>query len=684
MNEEELRQQLGQLLIVDFDGLTTNDDIKTLIRAPYYVGGVVLSFQNVATAEQITTLVHDLQCTARDAGHARPLFICVSQDNNSNIAPGSSNISQLARLTELRAAGSMEDTFQAATATGGLLRALGLNMVFTDTCNISPGALKWPRTGRKLIGDQFGRLSAGMLRGLRSEEIMSCLKSFPKWDVADRHAEFPLLTASESKDALESELIPYRRAVAEDVEAIMTSHTVVPSVDSSLPIAPSKHVVNLLREKLQYKGLIISGYPESYAIKTTFDTAESAVLSFRAGNDCTIISHTFKEQVDAFQRVFGVCGDRGIPSAQILESLKRVDKLKHAFLSWESTLKRHPAREVNLARTPNKMVGITTRCTTELPYTPIKPFDLSGDMAQLIELWHSLLPQYAVPEPRLSDLLTRPNGAHFEVRFGQKLIAFVATFVNGDRPTSYISALLVHPAHQSRGIGTALIRHAQQHLRSASTARSVTIGSSFPRFWPGVPLDIPKQSQSFFINRGFCVAPGPTARDYCVKLAIYEAPVAVLERAAANGVKFMPWTEGQYGECMALQKELFGNDEVWMGAYERLAQAAQYHQAMIAVDLAGNQVGWALMLEPGIGLSNDLAFPPLLGERTGQIGCVGVHPDARNKGVGLALVVHAALDLRKRGMEQIFIDWVTLVNWYERAGFEVWREYRTVTLNDIV
>ena len=82
-------------------------------------------------------------------------------------------------------------------------------------------------------------------------------------------------------------------------------------------------------------------------------------------------------------------------------------------------------------------------------------------------------------------------------------------------------------------------------------------------------------------------------------------------------------------------------------------------------------------------MSKSLAFPPVLGPKTGQIGCVGVHPEARNKGVGVGMVAAAAVDLKRRGMTHAFIDWTSLVGWYERAGFHVWREYRPMVLNEM-
>ncbi|OJD21476.1 hypothetical protein ACJ73_07182 [Blastomyces percursus] len=633
-DNDELQRQVGQLLLPNVDGSTARDDIKRLIRAPFYVGGIVISRLNGATTEQIISLVKDLQHTARDASHAQPLFICINQDSSSDSVAGPSIVPQIEWLAALRATRNSEDTLQAARTTGEILRALGVNMHFTDIHIVDSNPSKRPGTKLELNGDDKLPVS-GDLACLSDSRTCSEVRS----------SELLSPAISENKELLESQLIPYRRAIAEDVEAIL-ARVAVPGIDE-------KHTVQVLRHNLQYRGLVISGYPRSNVIGSRFNVAESAILSFRAGNDCTILSNNFNEQVNSLQQVLSACKRREIPLSQISKSIERVKRLKDTFISWESTLDMRPFLDFNVVCGPNKISAVTACRIPEPPHIPIQRVEPDRDVAELISLWHSQLPRYSVPGTRLSDLLTPPNGAHF--RF--------------TRPIN--------------GLGTALIRHAQKHLRSASKARTVTIGSSSPRFWPGVPLDIPAESQSFFINRGFCAAPGPTAKDYWVKLATYEVPAAILERAVIARVSFMPLREDQYGECMARQKELFGSDEVWIGAYERLALAGQHHQAMVAVDPVDNQVGWALMMEPGIGLSNDHAFPPLLGEQTGQIGCVGVHPDARNKGLGLALVVHAALDLRRRGMEQIFIDWVTLVNWYERAGFEVWREYRTMGLKHI-
>lgn len=75
-------------------------------------------------------------------------------------------------------------------------------------------------------------------------------------------------------------------------------------------------------------------------------------------------------------------------------------------------------------------------------------------------------------------------------------------------------------------------------------------------------------------------------------------------------------------------------------------------------------------------LQSQWAFPPLCGPQTGLIGAVGVDAAHRNGGIGLALLCHAITDMQARGIEGVFVDWVSLDGWYEQLGFEVWRSYR--------
>ncbi|EKG15369.1 hypothetical protein MPH_07420 [Macrophomina phaseolina MS6] len=327
----------------------------------------------------------------------------------------------------------------------------------------------------------------------------------------------------------------------------------------------------------------------------------------------------------------------------------------------------------------------------------VKEFDPSTDMSQVLSLWHETLQAYQVPKPHLENLLQRPRAHHFVVHKNSTVIGFAATFTQPpppskptDPPKGLITAILVHPSHQSAGIGTALLTHARNHLTSHSNCVSISIGSTFPRFFPGLPTPpcIAPHHHAWFIRRGFIpsrggpTARGELARDLWIDLTT-DVPnagtTARLTRAAQRGISLRPWTKDGEAECLAKQRTNFGAYAGWVEGYEALAAAGLHAQVMVAHDAAGAQVAWTMMLEPGTPVFlPDLAFPPLLGQRTGLVACVGVDGESREGGVGLALVAAALEDLKRRGVERCFIDWVTLVGWYEKLGLKTWREYLSV------
>jgi predicted N-acetyltransferase YhbS len=67
--------------------------------------------------------------------------------------------------------------------------------------------------------------------------------------------------------------------------------------------------------------------------------------------------------------------------------------------------------------------------------------------------------------------------------------------------------------------------------------------------------------------------------------------------------------------------------------------------------------------------------------RLAGIGPLGVAPDVRGAGAGLALVRGAAAWLQDRGHTDAVINWTTLTGFYGRLGARVWRTYQRVNAN---
>ncbi|GME53063.1 hypothetical protein GTA08_BOTSDO04817 [Neofusicoccum parvum] len=863
--DDQLRRLIGQLFIVGFHSQTADENIKKLIRAPYFVGQIVLFQRNVSDADQLRRLTAELQQVAQDAGHEHPLTIGIDQENGlvTRIQPPIT--AQLPGSMALGATAAVDDAYNVGRATGRALRAFGINMNYAPVCDVNSNPSN-PVIGVRSFSDDpnaVARLAAANLNGLRDEGVIPCVKHFPgHGDTAvDSHYGLPVIQRSWA-DMEQCELVPFRRAVAEQVPAVMTAHIVIG--DSKLPATLDAAVLRSLRDDLKFAGVIVSDCLEMNAIRTECGgTVKGAITALQSGCDSVMICHTIDLQTGALEAVFDQAKKDSAFRHQLQESHGRVsllnqdkftlDSEKSGRLAYASfgdlaTVNEHNSQlaarlyaksttavrqqpgllplnrtqrivfvspgekpvasgvvesgevKTRVPHTPPDFIDVlksynaaveelrfyedgsnadeilraaggadavilatrnarlaqyqrtmalklasnvqnlvvvatcdpydfleddviktyltiyeptssafkaaadvlfgataaqgTLPVQQAQPATAVEPFAPERDMDQVCSLWHEVLPGYQVPKPHLSGLLKRPQGNHFVIRDQSSVIGFIATHIQppppskpSEHPKGLITAVLVHPHHQSKGVGTALLNHTRTLLLSHN-CHSLAIGSTFPRFFPGLPTDIAASHQTFFHHRGFspalgsATARGDTARDLHIDLAA-DVPnagaTARLAAARSRGLSFRPWTRGGEAECLARQRANFGAYAGWVEGYEALARAGLHGQVMVAHDAGGAQVAWTMMLEPGTPVFlPDLAFPPLLGGSTGLVACVGVDGARREGGVGLALVAAALEELKRRGVERCFIDWVTLVGWYEKLGLKTWREYQTM------
>ncbi|KAL4866160.1 hypothetical protein BDV12DRAFT_187667 [Aspergillus spectabilis] len=324
---------------------------------------------------------------------------------------------------------------------------------------------------------------------------------------------------------------------------------------------------------------------------------------------------------------------------------------------------------------------------TPLPFT-ITPFNITTDLDALSHIWTASLPQYPLPKANLEALLPRQNAHHLIARKDSDTdtdstpIAFCLTY-RTDQVSGHIAVLAVTPAYQRQGIGSALLAEAVNKFKSNAGSASgsasepcdvtVTVGSTFPRFWPGVPIGLGEGVLEFFSKRGFEPKSGRSV-DLYQDIESFEVKEEYVSRARDAGYTFAALQEDGYEECLEGQRRNFSYNADWVAMYHNLPPTTHPSSIMTAFDTHGTQVGWTLMLHPSSPiLKQNWAMPAVCGSKTGLIGCVGVDSEHRRRsGVGLALVAHAVEDLKRRGVQGVFVDWVSLEGFYERVGFGVW------------
>ncbi|HEX8731643.1 MAG TPA: glycoside hydrolase family 3 protein, partial [Ktedonobacterales bacterium] len=333
-----LNRDLGQLFMVGFHGLTPPAAIIGLIQRER-IGGIILFKRNCQSARQVSRLIHDLQSTARAAGHPAPLLIATDQEYGKITTLGPA-LTTFPGQMALGATGSANGAARVAEAAGRELAALGVSM------NLAPVADVYTNPANRVIaGRAFGEdpahvaaLTDAAVRGYRAAGIAATLKHFPgHGDTAtDSHVALP--TLPHDRERLERvELLPFRAGIAAGADALMLAHLALPAVapEEGLPASLSPTIVRLAREELEFAGVIITDCLEMGAIADGVGAARGAVLALRAGADIVLISHTLQTQRDAIASVRAALASGELPAETVSRALERVWRLKERLPGWE-------------------------------------------------------------------------------------------------------------------------------------------------------------------------------------------------------------------------------------------------------------------------------------------------------------------------------------------------------------
>lgn len=339
---EELRSQIGQLFMVGFDGLVPNDHITRLIQQKK-VGGIILFRRNVQSPKQLSALCQQLQEINAQVSDL-PLLISLDQEGGM-VMRVEHGVTPLPSAMAFQAAGSIHDCEQLHRISGEEMRQIGINMLLAPVLDVNNNPLN-PVIGVRAFGedpDTVIHYGMAALRGLQSAGVITTAKHFPgHGDTSiDSHFAMPLIAHDRTRlDAIE--LPPFKAAIAQGVDAMMTAHVVFPAIEKEpgLPATLSKAVLtDLLRGELGFNGVIISDCLEMKAIVDGIGVTQAVLKTLQAGADIALISHQEERQQAAMDAVFAAVESGVISIERINESIQRIKKLKqlNAVKEWKNT-----------------------------------------------------------------------------------------------------------------------------------------------------------------------------------------------------------------------------------------------------------------------------------------------------------------------------------------------------------
>ena len=351
-------EKLAQMMIVALRSDVTNTDTATelgpdyteLLRK-YDFGGVILFAGNIVDPAQTVTMTRGIQEAAMGSAHGIPMFICVDQEGGmvNRVSFGTCGSGNMA----LAAAGDPALAEETAHILGDEIKSLGFNMDFAPVSDVNSNPAN-PIIGVRSFSDDpqtAAEYVTAFMKGLDAAGIATALKHFPGHGNVGEDSHTHLPCSEFDLEAIQNcDLIPFQAGIDQGTDMIMTAHIQYPEIEKetytsiqdgqeiTLPATLSHTIITgLLREQMEYDGIVITDAMEMDAIAAHFDPVDAAVLAINAGVDILLCPvDLYKDQntntfatADAYLADLAARVEAGdVKEEELDDSVYRILKLK--------------------------------------------------------------------------------------------------------------------------------------------------------------------------------------------------------------------------------------------------------------------------------------------------------------------------------------------------------------------
>ncbi|KTC89883.1 glycoside hydrolase family 3 protein [Fluoribacter dumoffii] len=305
-SEVSLRDKIGQMLLIGFNGKTINSksSIVQMIDKDN-IGGVILfdynyhtnTFdKNIESPEQVRKLNHDLHSFAKQSNlqHHRmqlPLLISVDYEGGQVNRlgkqygfPSTLSAAEIGKRGFKKAESSAESMAQT-------LKKAEFNLDFAPELdvNVNPDNPVIGKKDRSFSSDpqKVTHYAAIYTHHFLNKKIQCAYKHFPGHGSSTKDSHQGFVDVTDTWHAYELE--PFERLFQsqEVCGVVMTAHIVNRQLDpSGLPATLShKILTGLLRNQLHFKGVIITDDMQMKAISDNYELGQALALAINAGAD---------------------------------------------------------------------------------------------------------------------------------------------------------------------------------------------------------------------------------------------------------------------------------------------------------------------------------------------------------------------------------------------------------------
>lgn len=330
-----LEQKIGQMFIVapetfsSYGTVTVENQLDAEKIKKYNIGGFVLFSKNILNPNQLISLTSYIN----DINEEIKPFISIDEEGGQVARISNNPNFPDKKIEDMSDIGKNKDysrAYEVGDTIGKYLNEYGFNMDFAPVCDVYLNNNNSVVNKRSFGNDSelVSKMSLNVMLGLRDNNIISSAKHFPGHGNTslDTHNGFATNNAT-LEEMTNTELIPFKNMIDNNIDTIMVSHVIYPSLSEEKTPATLNYdiVTNLLKNEMNYTGVVITDAMNMGAIVNNYNVKESTLKAVNAGIDIILMPADFYE---AYDSLLVAVKNGEISEERIDESLYKILKLK--------------------------------------------------------------------------------------------------------------------------------------------------------------------------------------------------------------------------------------------------------------------------------------------------------------------------------------------------------------------
>lgn len=324
-------EKLGQLVLVGVEGTSPDDTARQFVE-DYHVGGFIFYKNNIKNTEQALAFFNQLK--KMNGENKVPLFLSVDEEGG-RVTRMPEEFKALPAAEMIGASGSKELAAGLGSVIGKELSGFGLNMDFAPVLDVNSNPDN-PVIGSRSFGNSaevVSQMGVTMLQAIEQEGVIPVVKHFPgHGDTSvDSHLGLPVVE-HDLERLRQLELVPFARAIEEGADAVMIAHLLMPKLDAEHPASFSRAVItDLLREELNFQGVVITDDMTMGAVVKHYDIGEAAVKFIQAGGNIVLVGHEKDRQLAVIDALAAAVESEQITPGMLDDRVYSILKLKEKY-----------------------------------------------------------------------------------------------------------------------------------------------------------------------------------------------------------------------------------------------------------------------------------------------------------------------------------------------------------------